>query len=176
MLSNKQTTMKAIHFSQSVPGKVTRTFFDWSVNSNDQFRGNLPPNNTFVVIRHSAVPEIFNLLRKFSCIEQPLRKNGIELYRALQLDHKQGNALVPRLIHLTNKDSGAVKRMLTPFSTRFFKENNPVCLISLEDEVFIQIAETYLKSEETNESGKQDRRHGKEHDDLGCLLLIVSYR
>ena len=148
--------MKAIHFSQSVPGKVTKTFFDWSVNSNDQFKGNLPPNNTFVVIRHSAVPEIFNLLRKFNCIERPSRKDGIELYRALQLDHKQDNATVPRLIHLTQTDSSAVKKMLTPFSTRFFKENNPVCLISLEDEVFIQIAETYLKSEETNESGKQD--------------------
>jgi transcriptional regulator with GAF, ATPase, and Fis domain len=46
--------------------------------------------------------------------------------------------------------------MLAPFSKRFFKEDNPVCVISLDDEMFTQIADTYLKPGETNETGKQD--------------------
>lgn len=148
--------MKAILYSRSPDGTVIKTFYDWNINSNDQFKDNLPASGSLIIIKIGAVFELHTLFRRFSFIDCGIRQQGIELYRALKLDHKKVNPDRPRRVYSNSINVGAFKRSLNALLARFFHEENPVCLVAIPDIVMESMLEINDKNKQTVASAGQN--------------------
>ncbi len=124
--------MQILLFVKNGKGQVEKNFLDWNPRYSDQTMDTIAQKGMVSLIRKSDFGEIEPFIKKDDFMNCGIRKDKIELFRALKLDTKKEHN-VPRRIIVNTVTPGAFKRSFAPFINKRFQFSDPSCMLFVPD-------------------------------------------
>lgn len=155
--------MQILQFTKQPYGEVEKILQDWHPDAGNQSLQGVLQNGKITLVRKTDSDDAAVHLRKVNFLNCGIRKDKIELYRALKLDMKKDRTL-PRRIIVNTPTVGGFKRSFHPFIGKRYHHDDPPCVLFIPDAVFAS-----LIRERPEKKAKPDN-----HDPIASLLLEVS--
>ena len=124
--------MQILLFVKNEKGQVEKTFLDWNPRLIDQTMETIAQKGMVSLIRKSDFGKVEPYIPKDDFMNCGIRKDKIELYRALKLDTKKEHNF-PRRIIVNAETPGAFKRSFSPFINKRFQFSDPSCMLLIQD-------------------------------------------
>jgi len=155
--------MQILVFTKLLHGEVEKNLQDWLPDSGRQSVDVILQNGKVTLIKKTDSENAASHLRKANFLNCGIRRDKIELYRALKLDTKRDRT-APRRIIVNTPTVGGFKRSFHPFINKRYQYSDPPCVLFIPDAVFESLcSEKPAKKVRTDDS-----------DPIASLLLEIS--